>query len=384
MKSKKIKRTILSISLLTVMAGAAIAPALGVINEYFSSTPDILVKLIISIPALFIIITNFGFKFLCRFLRTKTIAIIGLVIYVIAGTFALFANDIWTLLAFRAVLGVSVGLLMPLSTGLLAFYYPPEQQAELMGEATAMNQLGGVVATLLAGLLATISWRLSFLVYLFGLIAIILVLLYLPNDKLLSRDERTPIKELWKFHPSFVGMFLVMVIFFIFPSNYAIIATKQGLISEEAITIIMVAYDVVALFTGLMFGRIMKTYSVSIKYFAPVLFFFSYLVFASSPSLSVAIVGLTLGGLAIGISMPYINTIASIKGGDHAVTTTMPLVSASLYLGQFGSTFAVKLFSKWFFPNSITAPYKAAIILSIIFFIQVFVTRRYQSLPSEK
>lgn len=271
--SKQIKTTILSISLLTVMAGAAVAPALGVIKEHFSTVPDIFVKLIISIPALFIIITNLFFNYLCRFMRTRTIAVIGLILYIIAGTCALFANDIWILLAFRAVLGVSVGLLMPLSTGLLAFYYPPEQQSELMGEAAAMNQLGGVVATLLAGLLASVSWRLSFLVYLFGIISIILVFLHLPNDRLLSKNARMPVKKLLKFHPSVIGMLLVMMIFFVFPSNYAIIATQQGIFSDKAITIIMVAYDVVAFSIGLMFGTFMKTCRRSMKYFAPLLFF---------------------------------------------------------------------------------------------------------------
>jgi len=219
MESKKVKRTILSISLLTVMAGAAVAPALGVIHEHFATVPDILIKLIISIPALFIIITNIFFKYLCRIFRTKNIAIIGLVIYIISGTCAFVANSIWVLLVFRAILGISVGLLMPLSTGLLAFYYPPEQQSKLMGEAAAMNQLGGVVATLLAGLLSSVSWRLSFMVYLLGLISIILVMLHLPNDKLVSKNARMPAKKLLKFHPSVIGMFLEMMIFLIVSAN---------------------------------------------------------------------------------------------------------------------------------------------------------------------
>lgn len=381
MESNKIKVTILSISLLTVMAGAAVAPALGVIRAYFATAPDILIKFIISIPALFIIITNLFFKYLCRIVRTKTIAVVGLVMYIVAGTSALFANDIWVLLAFRAVLGISVGLLMPLSTGLLAFYYPPVQQSKLMGQAAAMNQLGGVVGTLLAGLLSVVSWRLSFLVYLFGLISIVLVLLHLPNDKLVSKNARMPIKQLLKFHPSVVGMLLLMMIFFVFPSNFAIIATRQGLFSDKSITLIMVAYDVVAFFVGLMFGTIMRTCKRSMKYFAPLLFFCSYWVFTLSPSLFTTLVALILGGIANGIGVPYINTIASIKGGKHAVTSVMPLISASLYLGQFASPLVVKLFSKTLFPEDINAAYKVAMLLCILFYIQVFLTRSHQSLP---
>jgi len=383
MESKKVKRTILSISLLTVMAGAAVAPALGVIHEHFATVPDILIKLIISIPALFIIITNIFFKYLCRIFRTKNIAIIGLVIYIISGTCAFVANSIWVLLVFRAILGISVGLLMPLSTGLLAFYYPPEQQSKLMGEAAAMNQLGGVVATLLAGLLSSVSWRLSFMVYLLGLISIILVMLHLPNDKLVSKNARMPAKKLLKFHPSVIGMFLEMMIFFVFPSNYAIIATKQGIFSDKTITIIMVAYDVIGFIIGLMFGIIMKTCKRSIKYFAPLLFFCSYWFFTLSPTPLTTIIALILGGVANGIGVPYINTIASIKGGKHAVTSVMPLISASLYLGQFASPLVVKFFSKILFFGDINAAYKVAMLFCIIFYIQVFITKRQQSLPPE-
>ena len=56
--SKKVTANILSMSLLTVMAGAAIAPALGIIKAHFNQANDLLVQLIVSMPALLIIVTN--------------------------------------------------------------------------------------------------------------------------------------------------------------------------------------------------------------------------------------------------------------------------------------------------------------------------------------
>ena len=46
--SKKVTATILSMSLLTVMAGAAIAPALGIIKAHFSEANGLLVQLTIA------------------------------------------------------------------------------------------------------------------------------------------------------------------------------------------------------------------------------------------------------------------------------------------------------------------------------------------------
>ena len=58
--SKKVTATILSMSLLTVMAGAAIAPALGIIKAHFSDASAMLVQFIVSMPALLIIVTGLG------------------------------------------------------------------------------------------------------------------------------------------------------------------------------------------------------------------------------------------------------------------------------------------------------------------------------------
>ena len=384
--SKKVTATILSMSLLTVMAGAAIAPALGIIKAHFSQANDLLVQLIVSMPALLIIVTNFFFLAISRRLRTRAIATTGLLLYVIAGAGCFFVDDIYVLLVMRALLGISVGLIMPLSTGLLAYYFPPEEQARLMGLSAAMNQMGGVVATLLAGLLATIQWNYAFLVYLMGLIAVVMVWLWLPDEQLGSANKRgIPFqpRQLLKFHPSVIGMLLLMMIFFIFPTNFAIIARQQTTLSTEAITMIMVGLDVVAFFVGLVFGSLMHAFRQSIKYFAPLFFLLGYGAYLI-PSFTTILLGSAFIGIANGVGVPYLNTIASIKGGKNSATTVMPLLSAALYLGQFLSPLIVMPLSKAFFGAGLTAPYKVGILLCLVFLVQVYTTRHFQSLPPEQ
>lgn len=382
--SRRVTATILSMSLLTVMAGAAIAPALGIIKAHFSSAPDILVQLIVSIPALMIIVTNLFFLPLSRVLHTRSIATTGLILYVVAGAGCYFMEDICLLLAMRALLGVSVGLIMPLSTGLLAYYFPPEQQAQLMGLSAAMNQMGGVVATLLAGLLATIAWNYAFLVYLLGLIALVMVWLWLPDEQLDSANKRgVPFqpRQLLKFHPSVIGMLLLMTVFFIFPTNFSIVASRQQSLSTEVITAIMVGLDVVAFFVGLVFGSLMNRFRQSVKYFAPLFFLLGYVSYLV-PSVSMAVLGSVFIGMANGVGVPYLNTIASIKGGKNSATTVMPLLSVALYLGQFISPLIVMPLSKALFgADDIVAPYKVGIVFCLIFLLQVYSTRHFQSLP---
>lgn len=368
---------ILSISLLTVMAGAAMAPALGAIQQHFADCSPLTIQLIVSLPALLIIVTTFLFRPLCRLMRTRTLALTGLTLYVVAGAGAFLVDDIALLLTMRALLGISVGMIMPLSTGLLSYYFPPEEQGRLMGLSAAMNQMGGVIATLLAGLLATIEWRYAFLVYLAALPAMVLVAALLPNEQLATKGSKIKLSTLTRFHPSVTAMLLIMILFFVYPTNFALTAHQAG-IDPLTTTLVMVWLDVVAFGIGLLFGWLMRKMRRQMKYTAPLFFIAGYGVLAFFPGLTGMIVASTLIGLANGAGVPYVNTIASIKGGRDAAITVMPLISAALYLGQFLSPLIVGPLSA-----ILGGPYKVAIYIGVLFLLQVFLTRNHHALPPD-
>lgn len=383
--SGRLTFTILSISLLTVMAGAAMAPALWAVKAHFAGKPDLLIQFIVSLPALFIIVTNLCFPLLCRIAKTKSIAVAGLVLYVVSGTGAFFLEDISAILVLRALLGVSVGMIMPLSTGLLSYYFPPEDQSRLMGLCAAMNQIGGVIATLIAGVLAKVGWNYAFLVYSMGLFVLILVLLFLPNERLETpKGSGGFVRNIKRFYPSVLGMLLLMICFFIFPTNFSAVCVRTTNLDPIAVTIIMVALDVVAALVGVVFGGMMRRFRLSVKYFAPTFFLLGYLCFATSQSLTSLLVGCLFIGIANGVGVPYLNTIASIKAGQDAATTVMPLLSAALYAGQFLSPLVATPLAAKFFPGNVLGIYWIACAFSVLFLFEVFATRHSQALPPEE
>lgn len=330
---------ILSLSLLTVMAGAAVAPALGVIQAYFSDTNPLFVQMIISIPAIFIVITNFIFPKLCRTFGAKTLVIIGLLFYTAGGCAAGLFSNIALVLVMRALVGIGVGIIMPLSTGLLAFYFPPRMQGKLMGQSSAMNQMGGVVATLLSGILAGFSWRASFLVYLMGLISIVLCGIFMPDEKIQQQTEDGEKKKAGRvFRENYVyvvGMFLLMTIFFIYPSNFAMETVADGVIPQQLIAVIMAMMDFVAFIGGLTFVKARRVCKGKTKYLAPVLFFIGYLLMALPGGWAGTLTGSAMIGFANGAGIPFIISEASMKAGKSAAVTVLPLISSALYLAQF-------------------------------------------------
>ena len=328
---------ILSLSLLTVMAGAAVAPALGVIKAYFSSSDPVLVQMIISMPALFIVLTNAVFPALCRRFRARTLVLLGLLLYTVGGCAAGAFSAILPVLLMRALVGIGVGIIMPLYTGLLSFYYPPEKLDSLMGLSSAMNQMGGVVATLLAGLLANLSWRASFLIYLMGLLSIVLCLVFLPNDSIAppKGENETRGTVLRTYFRYILAMFLLMSSFFLYPANFALETTAEGLIPQGAIALIMAMMDFIAFLGGLLFVRCKVLLGGKMKYLAPALFLAGYLLLALAGGWFGTLAGSVCVGFANGVGIPYLISQASVRAGRTAASTVMPLLSAALYLAQF-------------------------------------------------
>src|SRR5699024_2596682 len=121
--NKMLKLTIISISMATVMACAAISPALGLIADAFLEASSMTIKLILTAPSIMIIPFSFLSSYLTSKLTKRTIIMIGLLIYLIGGIGPQLVNNIALLMTLRLILGAGVGLLMPLSMSLINDYF---------------------------------------------------------------------------------------------------------------------------------------------------------------------------------------------------------------------------------------------------------------------
>lgn len=204
-----------------------------------------------------------------------------------------------------------------------------------MGYSSAMNQMGGVIATLISGFLAGISWRASFLVYLMGFISIVLCTLFLPNEKISSQSGKKESGTFKKYYTFVIAMFLLMFTFFVYPSTFAIETAKEGIIPMQYVAVIMAAMDLIAFFGGLAFVHIKKAIGMASKFVAPVLFLAGYLLLFFVGGWIGAIAGSVCIGFANGLGIPFIMSTAGQSAGRAAATTVMPMLSMAMYLAQF-------------------------------------------------
>ncbi|MFH0753803.1 MAG: MFS transporter [Candidatus Omnitrophota bacterium] len=181
MNKTLIRISILSISLLTVMASAAISPALAKIAQAFPGTNPTLIKLVLTLPSLLIIPFSLLAGWLATRMKRKYILLIGLVIYFIGGVGGGFARNMTQLLIIRGLFGIGVGLIIPLSISLIADFYEKEERAKMMGLSGSVSHFGGVIFLLVSGWLACMSWRYAFAVYGLSALIMLTVLFWLPE-----------------------------------------------------------------------------------------------------------------------------------------------------------------------------------------------------------
>ena len=330
-----LKPTLLSLSLLTVMSGAAVSPALARIAAAFPDADATSIKLILTTPAAFIIVFSLLSGRLCARFSKRGVLSAGLVIYLIGGLGGGMAGSFEQLLVSRAVLGVGVGLIMPLATGLIADFFGGEERARMLGFSTAASNLGGIIATLAAGVLAAASWRYSFGVYGLGIPVLILVLAFLPEPerrRAETRDRRTLPRAAYAWG---IGAFAVMVAFYALPINLAIFLEQSHIGGASTAGIAFSVVTGTGFVAGLTFAKARAATRGLFPTLLPALFAIGYLLLSQATDLPQVLLAVGLVGLGVGWTMPALLNGATQAGGDGAGVRVMAVMSCLLFSGQF-------------------------------------------------
>ena len=132
---KPTKLTLVAIllsSMLILMGGAAVAPALNDIKQAFPGD-DFLVSLIITLPSLAVAIVGYAVGLAAdRFGKVKVL-FIALAVFVIAGVVSYFLPSLESILVARFILGIGIAGITSTVTALIAEYYGGVQRVKYPG-----------------------------------------------------------------------------------------------------------------------------------------------------------------------------------------------------------------------------------------------------------
>lgn len=153
---------------LKIMANATISPALPALEASFSGDPTAayLSRFLVAAPSLTVIFVAPVAGLLADRIGKGTLLIVGVVLFVLAGSAGAYLPDLQSILISRFVLGAAVALTMTAQVALVGDFYEGSRRNAFLGWQTAVINFSGLVFIGLAGTLAGLSPRFPFLVYL--------------------------------------------------------------------------------------------------------------------------------------------------------------------------------------------------------------------------
>lgn len=373
--NKSAKLSILSISLLTIMSSGAISPGLSAIRDHFYNVDELYIKMIITLPALFIIPVTLLTGKLVFLFKKKTLLITGVILYMIGGVSGGFAGSIWVLLLFRSIMGIGVGLLLPLARGLIADFFNGEERTEMMGYATAFNNFGGIVAFIIAGFVSVYSWRYPFFIYLLGFFVIYMIIAHMPDQKIKEKpDTKVEVnKNVWLLG---FGMFYFVQMFYAIPTVLSIYIDEVNLGTTFTTGILISILTLGSLIFGLMFQKI----KFRLKGFTPIVGLFlitlGMFVTAYVPNIYAIGIALFVMGFGLGIISPMIYLLSTTDSNPKDATFALAIMSSFSFFGQFSNPILFKFLQYIFNQNEPNSAFVISTILGIIGIIGVLINMK--------
>lgn len=379
------KTTILSSSLVTVMAGAAVSPALATIALAFPNTNPVLIKMILTIPAVLMIFFSLLSGKLTEKFTKKSILIVGLILYIVGGFGGSFANSIYPLLFSRVVLGMGVGLIYPISTSLIADFFSGDERTSMMGFSQAASNLGGIITTILSGVLAKLSWRYAFYVYLIGVLVLLLIVFVLPKQVRKETDNLNKSKVPLSIYKLTILAILTMVAFYAIPTNMALFMENEKLGDSGIAGIVLASLSLAAFISGMIFTRVTKIFKKLTTFSALTAMSTGYLGLSLSHNIVSVIMSIFVLGLGVGVITPIIlvKTVSLVP--KQSSTIALSIVGSGIFIGQFISPIIFGITGKIFNNNTIRFGFRIlAFELVLATIISLVLTIKDKKLPQEE
>lgn len=337
-----IKATLLLTSTLTVMAGAIIAPSLPAMQEHFADVEraEYLVKLALTIPALFIALSGSVVGMFINRIGRKPLLIASTLLYACAGSAGFFLNSLWAIIFSRALLGLAVAGTMTGVMTIITDYYQGQKRASFMGAQAAAMGFGGMVFAAVGGISADFNWRFPFLIYLFSLIVLVLMAIALYEPEL-EKTSGTKKRILPRLPKESIGIIYALAL--IYMVAYYLIFVQLAFYLKE-ISNASAAESGIAIAISTLAGAIASSRYGAIKQrldfssiiiIALVLTAIGQLIIGLGNSYQIVLCGLIVSGLGFGLIMPnFSNWLATIVP-DHLRGRALGGLTTFIFLGQF-------------------------------------------------
>ena len=351
-----------------VAAGVAGSIMADIIKAFPDYDPTI-VMLVATFPGLMQIIPALFYGKLSRRFNKRTLLFTGLALFIVGGTLPAFIDSLPLIIAMRGLLGLGVGITMPLSIDIITDFFEGRKRDFLIGFGTStVACIGAIFFQLVGGMLAdSYGWQYGFLTYLFPLWILAVTFLYLPEPEKKVHPTTAGSEGLKKVKlPKAVywlclGQVLYSGLIFGYVTNISVVIQGDQLGSATEAGMAISVFTFGTLLAGLVFGRIKHLLPTL---YLPVAFGMTGLGMAIcyfSPNLTMIFIGSIIGGAGMGIGLPGVFTRVSDLTPKVILSAGVGLVVAGQGIGGIMGPFVFQVIQNIFnqdigrFPLAISA-----------------------------
>ncbi|MDH3747262.1 MAG: MFS transporter [Gammaproteobacteria bacterium] len=335
-----------------------------------------LVKFILlSIPALFIILGAPIVGWLSDNLGRKSLLNWSLLVFGISGTSGYFADSFFFMFVGRAILGLSIAGIKTATVAMVGDYYEGAARNRVIGWQGSAMKFGGVIFMLLGGYLANFSWQTPFLGYLLAFVVLPSGLIALAESLPGTRASRAkqsdhlPAIPIGSATYVFISAFLASGLFFITPVQLPFYLRNAFAATPFEMGAAIALGNTVGALTSLTYYRFKRRLNFVAIYACIFLSMaLGYFVVAVAPSYAVALLGMGVAGIGFGLYVPnhssWILSIVSAKRRGFGVG----LVTTAMFLGQFSAPILVQPFIDPTNPNAVWTSMSIALFVLFVLY----------------
>lgn len=369
-----LKTAILSISVLIIsfVSVAGVFPALS----YDLGVTQMQSELMLTIPALAVIIFIFISNLIAYKLGIKKTVVLGLLISAVGGVFPAFVQSFIPILISRFFLGAGVGIVNTWAVRYITLLFDEKERAHLMGYRATAEIIGQMLIAIAASFLFNFGWRWSFLAYSIAFVSALFVVMFVPNvefshnEHLASQQVKLPLVVYLMVAFSSLVVLTGAGVAFRFP---AIAAQIRG----EAYNpnTIMTFWPLLSIVASLSFGKISGVLGKKLLYLAGcILIAAAFLAGFSNGNYVLLVIALFLHGVVPAWFFPFIFMTISKFTTGKAQSLAFSYIVIGIKAGVFLIPFVFHFIETVLSTEDLTAPYPIlgiGLVLAFLFIMTI-------------
>lgn len=356
-KSEKLRNTLLMLTLIlstmAVMGDMVVISVAGNIFETYADVNVVVLNFFLSGPVLIGAVSGLVAGKLMQYISKKKLLIVAFGIFSIGAIFGNAIHSAYYMVGMRMLVGVGIGMVGVIAMAIIADVFVDEnKRSTMMGIFNGGMAAVGAILGAVSGVVATMGWETVFSIYLATIPVLIMILLFVPADKLSASDSEvlgnaagsTEEKLPWgKVIPLAGSVLFYNIIYCIVFYQISMIVIEKGIGDLALIGTLSALGTVGSFLASFSFGsyyKVLKRVTPVIGYSVMAL---SYGILYFSTSSVLAMVACTLLGATFGMGMSYFFMHCTMIVPESKIPMSIAVTNFAMSIGGFLSVYVATM-----------------------------------------